>query len=130
MTLIKNVNHIKQAIDFTGLQNDKIHPSDIDAVLEFNNEALILMELKNHNSKGIPTGQRLILERIVDSWHSVKATALKIEHNQLGNKPIDLSKCAVTSYYMNGVWIDTDIMVKDALNSLGYFWKISKLKFI
>ena len=48
MTLIKNVNHIKQAIDFTGLQNDKIHPSDIDAVLEFDNEALILMELKNH----------------------------------------------------------------------------------
>ena len=130
MSLIKNVNHIKQAIDFTGLQNDKIHPSDIDAVLEFDNEALILMELKNYNSNGIPTGQRLILERIADSWHTRKAIVLEIRHNQLGTAPINLSRCAVKSYYLSGSWIDTDIMVKDALNALGYFWKIGKLKFL
>ena len=130
MSLIQNIDHIKQAIDFTGLQNGSIHPSDIDAVLEFDNEAVIFMELKYYKSHGIPTGQRLLLERLVDSWHTVKATALKIEHHQLGNEPIDLSRCAVTSYYLSGMWIETDIMVKDALNSLGHFWNISKLKFI
>ena len=129
MTLIKNVDHIKQAIDFTGLQNDKIHPSDIDAVLEFDNEVLILMELKNYNSKGIPTGQRLILERIADCWHTTKAIVLEIRHNQLGTNPIQLHLCDVCSYYLEGKWHKTRINVKEALNVLGHYWKTDKLKF-
>jgi len=133
MTLIKNVNHIKQAIDFTGLQNDKIHPSDIDAVLEFNNEAVIFFELKDYKSAGIPTGQRLLLERLVNSWHNEKAVALEIRHNQLGEKPIDLSRCEVVRYYLNTrlcrSWIDTKLNVKEALNALGKFWHINKLHF-
>ena len=43
-TLIKNRNLVKQVLDFTGLQNKKIHPSDIDFVLEFDDEVLILGE--------------------------------------------------------------------------------------
>jgi hypothetical protein len=39
-SLIRNSNQAKQGLDFTGVENGKIHPSDIDAVLEFNNEAL------------------------------------------------------------------------------------------
>ena len=46
MTLIRRPNQIKQGIDFTGVQNGPIHPTDIDAVLEFDNEALILIEIK------------------------------------------------------------------------------------
>ena len=34
MTLIRRPNQIKQGIDFTGVQNGPIHPTDIDAVLE------------------------------------------------------------------------------------------------
>ena len=44
--LIRNRNKVKQVIDFTGVQNGKLHPSDIDAVLEFDNEVLILNYLK------------------------------------------------------------------------------------
>tara|TARA_R100000654_G_scaffold14554_2_gene31383 strand:- start:14783 stop:15175 length:393 start_codon:yes stop_codon:yes gene_type:complete len=129
MTLIKNVNHIKQAIDFTGLQNDKIHPSDIDAVLEFNNEALILMELKNYNSKGIPMGQRLLLERIVDSWPTRKAIVLEIRHDQLGTDAIQLHLCTVCNIYISGKWHRTNINVKECLNYLGLRWNIDKLFF-
>ena len=129
MTLIRNVDHIKQPIDFTGLQNGKLHPTDIDAVLEFNNEAIIFMELKDVKSSGIPTGQRLLLERLVDSWHTPKAIAMYIVHNQLGSAPIQLHLCNVKCYYMKGAWHDTDKNVKDALNSLGIFWDITKLKF-
>jgi hypothetical protein len=50
-SLIKNRNRIKQVLDFTGVQNKKMHPSDIDAVLEFNDEALILMEVKYKYNK-------------------------------------------------------------------------------
>ena len=38
LSLIRNRKLIKQVIDFTGLQNGKMHPSDIDAVLEYDNE--------------------------------------------------------------------------------------------
>ena len=78
-TLIKNRNLVKQVLDFTGLQNKKIHPSDIDFVLEFDDEVLILGEVKHKYNK-IPTGQRLILERIIDKWgHG--GIAIKVEHN-------------------------------------------------
>ena len=58
-SLIRNSKQVKQVIDFTGIQNGKIHPSDIDAVLEFNNDALILIEVKRKGNR-IPTGQRLL----------------------------------------------------------------------
>ena len=74
-SLIRNSNQVKQGLDFTGVENGKIHPSDIDAVLEFDNEALILMEVKREGSK-LPTGQRLLLERVADSWHTKKSIVL------------------------------------------------------
>ena len=67
MGLIRSSKQVKQAIDFSGVQNGVIHPSDVDAVLEFGNKALILMEVKRRGNM-IPTGQRLMLERIVDRW--------------------------------------------------------------
>ena len=65
-----------KTIDFTGVQNGRIHPSDIDAVLEFDNEALILIEVKRENND-IPTGQRLLLERICNSWRTDKSISIK-----------------------------------------------------
>ena len=67
MSLIRNSNQVKQAIDFSGIESGKIHPTDIDVVLEFNNEVLILMEVKRKGNN-IPVGQRLVLERIANSW--------------------------------------------------------------
>ena len=46
MSLIRNRNQVKQVIDFTGVQNGKLHPSDVDFVLEFDNKVLILGEVK------------------------------------------------------------------------------------
>ena len=80
MSLIRNSNQVKQAIDFTGIKNGKIHPSDIDAAFEFDNEALILIEVKRIGND-IPTGQRLLLERICDSWHTDKSIVLKVTHS-------------------------------------------------
>ena len=103
MGLIRNVNQVKQAVDFSGVQNGVIHPSDVDAVLEFNNKFLILMEIKRKNNI-IPTGQRLMLERMSDNW--VKAcegngsVVLKIEHEHYDDKTaIPLSKCVVCLLY-------------------------------
>ncbi len=128
--LIKNRKRIKQVIDFTGIQNGKLHPSDIDAVLEFDNEALILIEVK-HKFNKIPIGQRLLLERICDSWHTDKSAVLKVEHDFDNDKDILLDKCRVSGIYYNKEWTyykDTKDF-KKFVNKMGEKWNCKKCKF-
>tara|TARA_R110001632_G_scaffold70241_1_gene163688 strand:+ start:4447 stop:4851 length:405 start_codon:yes stop_codon:yes gene_type:complete len=128
MSLIRNSNQVKQAIDFTGVENGKIHPSDIDAVLEFNNEALILIEVKRVGN-AIPTGQRLLLERICNSWHTDKSIVLKVTHNfKNDGSDIPLSLCEVEACYYKKAWHTKKAPLKEALNDLGVSWNIKKLK--
>lgn len=102
-SLIRNRNQVKQVIDFTGVQNGNIHPSDIDFVLEFDNKVLILGEVKRKYNK-IPKGQKLILERIIDRWGE-GGIALKVEHQYKDdNTNIPLEECTVTARYYKGDW--------------------------
>lgn len=129
-SLIRNSNQTKQGIDFTGIEYGKIHPTDIDAVLEFDNEALILMEVKKKGNK-IPTGQRLVLERIANSWHTNKSIVLYVTHSfENDNKDIPLSLCNVDSVYINKEWrnVKKIISLSDTLSILGKKWNINKLK--
>ena len=129
-SLIRNSNQTKQGLDFTGVENGKIHPTDIDAVLEFDNEALVLIEVKRINNN-IPIGQRLVLERICDSWHTDKSIVLFVTHN-FKNDLVDipLVECVVKKYYINGNWNEliTDNSLKSVLNRLGLKWNVKKLK--
>lgn len=129
-SLIRNSKQVKQVIDFTGVKNGNIHPSDIDAVLEFNNDALILIEVKRKYNK-IPTGQRLLLERINDSWHNQeKAIVLKVTHTfKDDTKNIPLEKCFVEVCYYKGNWIEKTGGLLEVLNKLGKLWNIKKLCF-
>lgn len=129
-TLIRNEKQIKQVIDFTGLQNGKIHPSDIDAVFEFDNEILILIEVKYKDSE-IPTGQKLLLERLCDSWHTNKCIVLFVEHNYSNdNENIPLDKCFVKKIYYKEEWKERNKEgLLDFLNKLGEFWDCKKLNF-
>jgi len=103
VSLIRNRNQVKQVIDFTGVQNGKMHPSDIDFVLEFDNKVLILGEVKRQYNR-IPTGQKLILERIVDSWDGY-GIAIKVEHNFKDDSvDIPLEQCKVTAWYHKKHW--------------------------
>jgi len=128
MSLIRNSKQVKQSIDFSGIQNGKIHPTDIDAVLEFNNEVLILMEIKRVGNE-IPIGQKLVLERICNSWHNRKCIVLYITHDfRNDDKDIPLSECSVNSYYYLKRWQKSnEFDLKKVLNFLGDEWKINKL---
>ena len=129
MTLIRNLNYLKQGSDFTGIQNGTMHPTDIDAVLEFNNDVLILMEVKYKNAE-IPTGQRLVLERICNSWHTKKSVVLKVEHDfNVENEAIPLDSCRVTKIYYNSKWYNKNINLVDQLNNLGKHFNCNKLQF-
>lgn len=126
MGLIRSVSQVKQAVDFSGVQNGVIHPSDIDAVLEFNDEVIILMEVKRKNNI-IPTGQRLMLERIASKFE--KGIVLKIEHEHYdAETAIPLNKCLVTRFYIDKEWKNCNIGVVEFLQGLGKKWDLKKLK--
>ena len=134
-SLINNSDRVKQAIDFTGVQNGKIHPSDVDAVFEFDNKFLVLIEVKYKDAL-IPTGQRLLLERMADAWCAnlgKKAAILKVSHSfKDDKKDVPLDKCEV-SYVWDIVckWkqLDKPIPLVETLNRLGEYWKCNKCKF-
>jgi len=127
--LIRNKEQVKQAIDFVGTEWKDIHPSDIDAVLEFDNEHLILFEIKR-KGHSIPKGQRLLLKRIVDCWQRKgKAIILKGEHQCNDTETIILQDCELTSLYYDGFWRKPDyqLTIGKAMNLLGKHWNIKKM---
>jgi len=130
MSLIRNEDYLKQSIDFTGIGNSKIHPSDIDAVLEFDNKYLILMEFK-HNGINIPIGQKLLLERISNSWNissaEKKSVILKIKHNT-NNGLINAVDCKVIEIYENVKWHKIKMSLIKCLNKLGHKWNSERIK--
>ena len=130
MSLIRNRKQVRQVIDFTGVQNGKLHPSDIDFVLEFDNKVLILGEVKRKYNR-IPTGQKLILERIVDRWGE-GAVAIKVEHEHDDDDTnIPLEQCVVTARYYKGNWTYFT-KPKDFIgyiNSIGEYFDCKKCRF-
>ena len=130
-SLIRNSKLVRQTVDFSGVKNGSMHPTDIDAVLEFNNEILILIEVKRRNIP-IPLGQKILLERLCDSWHTDKGIVLKVEHSHYDdNTDIPLDSCYVTRLYRNGKWSNAKEKVKliPFLNNLGLLWECEKCKF-
>ena len=130
-SLIRNRKKVRQVIDFTGVQNGKMHPSDIDAVLEFDNEILILIEVK-YKFKKIPTGQRLLLERLCNSWHTKKSIVLKVEHDyESDEENIPLENCKVTAIYFDnkGVYYSEGYEFRRYINKLGEKWECKKCSF-
>jgi hypothetical protein len=132
MSLIRNSKEVVRAIDFTGVQNGAIHPSDIDAVLEFDNDILILIEVKKRGNE-IPIGQKMLLERICSSWRTKRSVVLKVEYDDIYdvNENIPLEACYVTQYYHRYKWIKTkeDYYLKNFLNYLGERWQNKKCRF-
>ena len=129
-SLIRNRKQVSQSIDFTGVENNNIHPTDIDFVLEFDNEILILGEVKKKGNK-LPLGQRLVLERMVNSWGS-KGIALKVIHSHRDdNTDIPLLDCFVEAYYLEGKWtmLKTPHSLIAFVNGLGRKWNNDKCRF-
>lgn len=100
---IRNRKYSAQVKDFTGLQYEKITPTDIDLYLEFANKLSIFGELK-YGGSSLPLGQRLALERLADdvSASGKVAISLIIEHTDQGD--IDVANAIVTEYRWRGKW--------------------------
>lgn len=134
--LMNNIEHARQPILYDKLDKGNIHPTDIDALLEFDNKYLIPIEVKYRNAD-IPLGQNLSLTRITDNWVDSgkfagidkKAIVFKASHNTPPSQPIILADCIVTEYYLGGSWIKNDnpVNVKRAIDIIARKWNITKL---
>ncbi len=127
--MIKYNKRIKQVLDFRGVGNSKIHPTDIDAVLEFDNKYLILFEIK---LKGVPNsiGQELVFKRIVDCWEKTNGNAFIIycEHNTDPQEIVSMENTTVNRIYSGGVNYKRNQNLKECLHKLADYYKITKLK--
>lgn len=139
--LIKNVDQIKIPVDFVGIKKGKIHPTDIDVVLEFDDKHLILCEIKTHGAK-IPRGQELVLERIVKAWCAggggKRAVAVSLAYELVDGPIIYLKDCKVISVFYGdyGEWYSSSAEKNhppqtflEYITHLAKKWDIKKMKF-
>tara|TARA_R110000765_G_scaffold413412_1_gene513436 strand:+ start:1009 stop:1416 length:408 start_codon:yes stop_codon:yes gene_type:complete len=131
--MIRNSKQVTQAISFEGLQNKKIHPTDVDILLEVDNKFIIIGEVKKINND-IPFGQKKALERIIKRWEYGNYILLKIVHDfNNDNSDIPASICKVEKYYYKEKWYDIKPEFKnktlvEIINKLANHWNHDKLK--
>ena len=133
--LVRNPKETTKAIDFVGIGTGKIHPSDIDGVLEFDNKYLILMEYKAKGINELSIGQDLLLTRIADAWEKSgkdkKATVLFINHPNYGaeHDRIYAKDSEVNMFYSSGHWYEADFApLSLMLDRIARKWGCKKLK--
>lgn len=101
---------IHQVIQFEGLRFGSITPTDIDAVVEYDDKAVILMEFKLKGNE-MPYGQKLCLERIAKDIDMAGrlAVVLLCEHEVYDvSKPVIAKDARVKEFYYRGKWNDAD----------------------
>ena len=100
---IRSRTRARQIIDFRGLEYGTIKPTDIDALIEYNNQAYVIVETKLGDTE-LPDGQQLALERLTrDLSRQGKPTITIIaEHNITDpEQDIILADTMVRSYKHN-----------------------------
>lgn len=127
--MIKYPNRIKQVLDFRGVGDSKIHPSDIDAILEFNDEYLLIFEVK-YKGVSVPYGQKLLFQRIADAWQESRKEAFVIycEHETSTDEIVGMQNAVVKSVYHNKKYFPRDENIRVFLHKLADQYKIQKLK--
>lgn len=128
---IKYPDRFKQPIIFDGLQDGPVSPTDIDFCFEVGNKFLLIGDCKKGDAP-FPTGQRLVIERIVDSWRLLKRKSVGViaTHSTSTDKPIMLAETVVTKFYYNGKWYERFIVFSDFIKYIADKWDIEKLKYL
>lgn len=108
--------------DYSGVRIGSATPSDIDGCLEIKNRLFIFYEFKHGNGQ-LPTGQRVMLERIVDALTaSGKVAAVVVgSHEQTPGNVIECDSVKVSLVYVQGKWFDysqRDVTVQKATDEL------------
>ena len=126
--MIKHKKRIKQVLDFRGVGNSKIHPSDIDAVLEFDNKYLIIFECKL-KGVNVPYGQKLLFKRIADAWQLQNGEAFVVycEHETNPSEIVHMKNATVVEVYHKQKNHKRNENILEFLTKLAKNYKINKL---
>jgi hypothetical protein len=104
--LISNAARYKQVFDFRGMIFErKISPTDIDAILDFGGEELVIVEYKVVGVS-VPYGQRRAIEVLIDNCNKAKNRGIAIiaNHNSNPGDVINGAECVVAEYYQSAGW--------------------------
>jgi len=127
--MIKHEKRIKQVLNFKGVGNSKIHPTDIDAVLEFDKKFLIMFEVK-YKGVQVPTGQELVLHRIADAWEVAGGEAFVVYcwHETETSEIVNMQNTVVYKVYHNKKNFKREQNIREFLQKLAKHHKITKLE--
>lgn len=117
---INSRTRARQLIDFKGLEYGTIRPTDIDALIEYNNQAYVFIETKYRDTE-LPHGQRLALERLThDLALQGKPTITIIAEHTIENPEQDiiLAETKARSYKHNqNHWHYCTLTVKQLIDN-------------
>ena len=99
--IIQNRKYAKQINNFSGLRVKNITPTDIDGFIDFGNKKFVFIEMKYRGAK-LPYGQRLALERLIDSCN--KDAVLIIAQHDTESGDIDVANSIVREYRYKKKW--------------------------
>lgn len=103
------INHrerARQINDFRNLIYGSITPTDIDGLIEYQNKAYILIEIKYDDAE-MPGGQRKALIRMIDDFTKAgKKSILIVAEHYISNweQDVDVAACMVRKYYYRFRW--------------------------
>lgn len=104
MSQFTNRERAMQLVDFGSMKYGKLMPTDLDGLFDAKGKAWVIIEAKMHR-KPLPFGQRLALERLADDLSNVKPTvAVVVEHTHSIDEDIEIGKCVVREYRLDGQW--------------------------
>jgi hypothetical protein len=104
--VIRHEARAKQLFIFKNLRYGNITPTDVDGLIEYQNKAYIIFEIKYGYAK-MPLGQRIALERLQrDLSLSGKASVLFVAQHEIKDtsENVDVSKAVVRQYYFEDKW--------------------------
>ena len=132
---INNRERAKQLNDFSNLQYGTITPTDLDGIIEYQDKAYVLLEIK-HGENLIDewfkpnNGQRIAFERLTDNLQkSGKETICIIATHDVNDpeKDVDAAKTNARRYRRKGKWINCEASTKEIIDN--FLNTINKTKF-
>ena len=135
--LIRKPHLVAQPVDYYGVTNGKMYPSDNDSVIEFDGKDILYLEYKQ---KGIPfnqikTGQKRLLEAQVNNWcykpgnHGM-ALIVYHEAKEYDDRIWAEDSFVGAAYTVSRKWTEFEpIPLKKFLNRVGVIWNQPKLSF-
>lgn len=104
--VIQNRNRKQQIANMNGLRFNKITPTDLDAVIDFDDRLFVFIEGK-FIATPIPFGQQLAINRLCDACHRPPhryAYAIIADHHHPSDEDVDFSNMTVRTIRQNGRW--------------------------